>query len=47
MHALNKIRVVTEHGAPPPGSRAPVIPVMTPEAAAPYRACKPRPFTRE
>jgi len=47
MHALHKIRVVADHGAPPPQPRAPAIPAMTPKDSQPYRAYKPRPFTRE
>jgi predicted nucleotide-binding protein (sugar kinase/HSP70/actin superfamily) len=47
MQALQKIRVVAEHGAPPVRPRAPVLPEMTPKNAQPYRAYKPRPFTRE
>ena len=47
MEALQKIRVVAEHGAPPVRPRPPVLPEMTPKGATPYRAYKPRPFTRE
>jgi predicted nucleotide-binding protein (sugar kinase/HSP70/actin superfamily) len=46
MHALHKIRVVTDRGEPPPQPRAPVIPAMTPRGGEPYRAYKPLPFTR-
>src|SRR3970040_3059994 len=46
MQALQKIRVVAEHGAPPARPRPPVVPEMTPKNAEPYRAYKPRPFTR-
>jgi predicted nucleotide-binding protein (sugar kinase/HSP70/actin superfamily) len=47
MHALHKIRVVADHGAPPPMPRAPAIPAMTLKGEEPYRTYKPRPFTRE
>jgi predicted nucleotide-binding protein (sugar kinase/HSP70/actin superfamily) len=47
MEALQKIRVVTDHGTPPSRPRAPAIPVMTPKGVEPYRTYKPRPFTRE
>jgi len=47
MEALQKIRVVTEPGSPPARARAPVIPVVTPRGAEPYRTYQPRPFTRE
>lgn len=47
MQALEKIRVVTDNGALPARPRAPVVPVMTPKGAGPYRAYKPRPFTRD
>jgi predicted nucleotide-binding protein (sugar kinase/HSP70/actin superfamily) len=46
MQALQKIRVVTDRGAPPERPRAPAVPVMTTPGAEPYRAYKPRPFTR-
>jgi predicted nucleotide-binding protein (sugar kinase/HSP70/actin superfamily) len=47
MEALQKIRVVTDHGTPPARPRPPAIPDITPRNAEPYRAYKPRPFTRE
>jgi len=47
MQALQKIRVVTDRGAPPARPRPPAIPEITPKNAQPYRAYKPRPFTRE
>ncbi len=47
MEALQKIRVVADHGAPSARARAPAIPVMTPAGAEPYRTYKPRPFSRE
>src|SRR5574341_1798075 len=47
MQALNKIRVVADHGNPPARPRPPAIPAMSPMGAEPCRAYKPRPFTRK
>jgi predicted nucleotide-binding protein (sugar kinase/HSP70/actin superfamily) len=47
MEALQKIRVVVDHGAAPARPKPPPLPEMTSKSGEPYRTYKPRPFTRE